>query len=52
MTNNFLITSALSRTEIESLFDLALQYKTKQISDKPLSGKSFAHSESNFDKTY
>jgi N-acetylornithine carbamoyltransferase len=40
--NNFLITSALSRDEIESLFDLALRYKTKQISDKPLSGKSVA----------
>jgi N-acetylornithine carbamoyltransferase len=40
--NNFLITSALSRTEIESLFDLALQYKSNQISDKPLSGKSVA----------
>jgi N-acetylornithine carbamoyltransferase len=40
--NKFLITSALSRNEIESLFDLALQYKTNQISDKPLSGKSVA----------
>jgi N-acetylornithine carbamoyltransferase len=42
MTNNFLKTSALSRNEIESLFDLALRYKTNQISDKPLSGKSVA----------
>ncbi len=40
--NNFLKTSALSRNEIESLFDLALQYKTNQVSDKPLSGKSVA----------
>ena len=40
--NNFLITSALSRTEIESLFDLALRYKTNNLSDKPLSGKSIA----------
>lgn len=40
--NNFLITSDLSRTEIESLFDLALQYKNKNLVDKPLSGKSIA----------
>jgi N-acetylornithine carbamoyltransferase len=40
--NNFLKTSTLSRTEIESLFDLALRYKTNQISDKPLAGKSVA----------
>jgi N-acetylornithine carbamoyltransferase len=40
--NNFIKTSALSRNEIESLFDLALQYKTNQISDRPLSGKSVA----------
>jgi N-acetylornithine carbamoyltransferase len=40
--NNFLKTSALSRDEIESLFDLALRYKTGQISDKPLAGKSVA----------
>jgi N-acetylornithine carbamoyltransferase len=42
MEKNFLITSDFSRTEIESLFDLALQYKTNQISDKSLSGKSVA----------
>ncbi len=42
MANNFLKTSALSRVEIESLFDLALKYKNNQISDKPLSGKSVA----------
>lgn len=40
--NNFLKTSDFSRVEIESLFDLALQYKTNQTSDKPLSGKSVA----------
>jgi N-acetylornithine carbamoyltransferase len=40
--NNFLITSALSRGQIESLFDLALQFKNKQVSEKPLSGKSVA----------
>jgi N-acetylornithine carbamoyltransferase len=40
--NNFLITSDFSRNEIESLFDLALRYKSNQISDKPLSGKSIA----------
>ncbi len=39
---NFLITSDFSRDEMESLFDLALQYKNNQISDKPLSGKSVA----------
>jgi N-acetylornithine carbamoyltransferase len=42
MNNNFLITSDFSRDEIESLFDLALRYKTNQIPDKPLSGKSVA----------
>jgi N-acetylornithine carbamoyltransferase len=42
MMNNFLITSDFSSNEIESLFDLALQYKNRQISDKPLSGKSVA----------
>ncbi len=42
MNSNFLITSDLSRNEIESLFDLALQYKNNEISDKPLSGKSIA----------
>jgi N-acetylornithine carbamoyltransferase len=42
MKNNFLITSDFSRSELESLFDLALQYKNNQISDKPLSGKSIA----------
>ncbi len=40
--NNFLITSDFSRTEIESLFDLALRYKSNNVSDKPLSGKSVA----------
>jgi N-acetylornithine carbamoyltransferase len=40
--NNFLITSDFSRNEIESLFDLELQYKSQNISDKPLSGKSVA----------
>lgn len=40
--NNFLITSDFSREQIESLFDLALQYKNNEISDKPLSGKSVA----------
>ena len=40
--NNFLITSDFSRNEIESLFDLALQYKNNNLSDKPLSGKSVA----------
>jgi N-acetylornithine carbamoyltransferase len=40
--NNFLITSDFSRNEIESLFDLALQYKNNNVSDKPLSGKSVA----------
>jgi N-acetylornithine carbamoyltransferase len=40
--NNFLITSDFSRHDIESLFDLALQYKNNEISDKPLSGKSIA----------
>lgn len=38
--NNFLITSDFSRDEIESLFELALQYKNNNTSDKPLSGKS------------
>lgn len=42
MNSNFLITSDFSRDEIESLFDLALQYKNNEISDKPLSGKSVA----------
>lgn len=43
MTNkNFLITSDFSHAELESLFDLALQYKNNRISDKPLSGKSVA----------
>lgn len=42
MNSNFLITSDFSRDEIESLFDLALQYKNNEISDKPLSGKSIA----------
>jgi N-acetylornithine carbamoyltransferase len=42
MEKNILITSALSRTEIESLFNLALRYKINRISDKPLSGKSVA----------
>ncbi len=40
--NNFLITSDFSREQIESLFDLALQYKNNNVSDKPLSGKSIA----------
>ncbi len=40
--NNFLLTSDFSREQIESLFDLALQYKNNEISDKPLSGKSVA----------
>lgn len=40
--SNFLITSDFSRNEIESLFDLALQYKNKKSSDKPLSGQSIA----------
>jgi N-acetylornithine carbamoyltransferase len=40
--NNFLITSDFSRHEIESLFELALQYKNCEISDKPLAGKSIA----------
>jgi N-acetylornithine carbamoyltransferase len=42
MHSNFLITSDSSRDQIESLFDLALQYKNNEISDKPLSGKSIA----------
>jgi N-acetylornithine carbamoyltransferase len=42
MNSNFLITSDLSRSEIESLFESALQYKNNQISDKPLAGKSIA----------
>lgn len=31
--NNFLITSDFSREQIESLFDLALQYKNNEIFD-------------------
>jgi N-acetylornithine carbamoyltransferase len=42
MNSNFLITSDFSRNEIESFFDLALQYKNNNLSDKPLSGKSVA----------
>lgn len=42
MNSNFLKTSDLSRAEIESLFDLALEYKNNQISDQPLAGKSVA----------
>ncbi len=42
MTKNFLLTSDFSRDELKSLFELALQYKNNQISDKPLSGKSVA----------
>ena len=39
---NFLITSDFSRDEIEARFKLALEYKNRQNSGKPLSGKSVA----------
>jgi N-acetylornithine carbamoyltransferase len=42
MNKNFLITTDFSRAELESMFDLALQYKNNAIADKPLTGNSVA----------
>jgi N-acetylornithine carbamoyltransferase len=42
MNKNFLITTDFSRAELESMFDLALQYKNNGISAKPLAGRSVA----------
>lgn len=40
MNSNFLKTSDFSRSELESLIDLALRIKRGEIADKPLDGKS------------
>lgn len=40
--NNFLKTSGFRRTELEEIIESALKFKSGEITDKPLSGKSVA----------
>lgn len=42
MQNNFLKTSDFSRAGLEKIIESALKFKSDEISDKPLSGKSIA----------
>lgn len=39
---NFLTTSDFSRTELEEIIELAVKFKSGEIADKPLNGKSIA----------
>ena len=42
MNKNFLTTADFSRAELEEIIESALKFKSGEITDKPLSGKSVA----------